>query len=235
MIPAIGIAMGEGTLTADAFPGRWNPRRAIPPDVEPAATAAALALEGAGWWRPGSGEACAGGLIVACDHASHVPAARFARELRDASASAVSAVGPSGFLFSLPSSTAAVLGLLFGLTDYQSTVVGGALAGAQALRHALDLLALRRLKRVLLAVLSTDGGERVAVAWCLDPVLRDLLALDCGVVAAGQEATILGPEQRFPAAALLLEASARVGRLPGAQRIALGGAWISMNPKGSPE
>lgn len=179
MIQGIGIAGTSATgerLVPDAFPGRWNPRRAIPPDVEPAATAAALALEDAGWWRSGSGGHAAGALVVASDGASLPPTLDFARDLRDRPASAV---GPSSFLFSLPSSVAGVLGILFGLTDYQATMVGGSGVGIQALRHALDLIEVRRQMRWLVVVqsVSCDSAKdpetsRLAVAWCLDGSVR---------------------------------------------------------------
>lgn len=167
-------------LDPRSCPGRWNPKRAIPPETDPIAAAAALALEDAGWWRPGEGSAVAGGLVVGIDGANLLPAERFLRDLRDGRTPS-----PGDFLFSLPSSPAAVLGILFGLADYQATAVGGPDAGLRALRHAMDLLELRRVERVLLAVLSAadgslfdpphllrqgaDGQARSAVAWCLGP------------------------------------------------------------------
>jgi hypothetical protein len=167
-----GVAGADQALLSDAFPGRWNSRRAIPPAVEPAATAAALALQDAGWWRPGSGEHCVGALVVASDGASLSPTLQFARDLRDRPASAI---GPSSFLFSLPSSLAGVLGILFGLSEYQATMVGGAEVGIQALRHALDLLDLGRQRRSMVVVQSVACGcesdplsSPLAVAWCLD-------------------------------------------------------------------
>jgi hypothetical protein len=148
------------------FPGRWNPRRALPPDLDPLPAAAALALEDAGWWKRGTGQGCEGALVIASDRASFLPAARFVRSLRDGAAPS-----PSDFLFALPSSAAAVLGMLFGLTSYQATAVGGPLAGRTALGHALDLLRLRREERVLVAALGAAPGPgpplRLAAALCL--------------------------------------------------------------------
>ncbi|MBI4603799.1 MAG: hypothetical protein HY721_17730 [Planctomycetes bacterium] len=163
--PASSPALRDGALPVDAFPGRWSPKRALPPEVEPAAAAAAIALEAAGWWRPGSGEGCAGGLVLASEGASALPAERFARALRGGPAQAV---GPSDFLFSLPSTAAGVLGILFGLTDYQGTVAGEAGAGAEALKHAAEMMELGRLERALVVVLSARGVDLEAAAWCLE-------------------------------------------------------------------
>jgi len=153
-------------LRPEDFPGRWNPRRALPPDLDPLPGAAAMALEDAGWWRRGSGEGCPGALVVASDRASFIPGARFVRSLREGVSP-----GPSDFLFALPSSAAAVLGMLFGLTDYQATAVGGPRAGRIALGHALDLLRLGRHERILVAALGVVPGSgpplRLAAALCL--------------------------------------------------------------------
>jgi hypothetical protein len=170
----------DGALDPASCPGRWNPKRSIPPETDPLSAAAALALEDAGWWRPGQEGPVTGALIAAIDGAQLLPAERFLLDLHGGRAPS-----PGDFLFSLPSSPAAVLGILFGLTDYQATVVGGEDVGLQALRHAMDLLELRRVDRVLLAVLSaadrsilssphqwvaaTAGPVRSAVAWCLSP------------------------------------------------------------------
>jgi hypothetical protein len=180
-------------------PGRWNPKRAIPPETDPIAAAAALALEDAGWWRPGEGMAVPGALVVGVDGANLFPAERFLRDLRDGRAPS-----PGDFLFSLPSSPAAVLGILFGLTEYQATSVGGNDTGLRALRHALDLLELQRVERVLLAVLSAadgslfepphlveagaDGPVRCAVAWCLVPRgAKSKYPVEVGVTAGREE------------------------------------------------
>jgi len=190
-------AIRDGVISPDAFPGRWNPRRAIPSGIEPLASAVALAIEDAGWWAPGSGRATPGALVVGVDAGSRGPAIRFAREIQ-----ARPNPGPADFLFSLPSSAAAVLGILFGLTDYQATVVGESKAGIQGLRHALDLLRLGRQERVVLAVLSVSeeeliqefhglngssaSSERMAVAWCLTARggnARYPMEVDCAVEA----------------------------------------------------
>jgi hypothetical protein len=155
-------------LRPEDFPGRWNPRRSLPPDLDPLPEAAAMALEDAGWWKRGSGETCEGALVVASDRASFIPGARFVRSLRDGVPPA-----PSDFLFALPSSAAAVLGMLFGLTDYQATAVGGPRAGRSAVGHALDLLRLGRHERILVAALGAVPGPgpplRLAAALCLRP------------------------------------------------------------------
>ncbi len=152
-----GSRAGANVLSPDDFPGRWNRRRAIAPELMPLPGVAADALESAGWWQRGSGEACRGGLVVANDSGPVLASLDFTREIH---ASPDALVRPAGFLHSLPSTAASVLGLLFGLTDYQACVVSGALSGVQALRHALDLLALGRLDRVLVASLSVLRGER---------------------------------------------------------------------------
>jgi len=169
-IRTAGLAAVDGTWTpvsVAAFPGRWNPRREIPEDVEPAATAAALALEQAGWWRPGAGTGCAGGLVALVGGTSWRPAVRFAAALR---AAAAAPVGPRDFLFALPSSVAAVLGILFGFTDYQATL---AAAGTdedaeQARLHGAELIAAGRIDRALVVALGQEGSARRAAAWCLE-------------------------------------------------------------------
>ncbi len=132
------------------FPGRWSPRRAVPEECAPLIGLVGQVLESAGWWERGSGEFVDGGLVVACDGLADAALVRFAGELRADPA----LVGPAGFLRALPSTTASVVGLLWGLRDYHATVVDGARSGIGALRHALDLLELRRLDRVVVAALS---------------------------------------------------------------------------------
>jgi hypothetical protein len=179
-----GEYLRGGQLDAAVFPGRWNPRRAIPPDLDPLPAAAALALEDAGWWRPGSGEACEGALVVATDFGPLVPACRLAADLAPAGKPGSGVVSPTDFLFALPSSAMAVLGILFGLREHQATLAGGGAAGFGALCHALDLIRLGRAERVLLAAWSVVEGPvceparagngspaeplRLAVAWCLE-------------------------------------------------------------------
>ena len=163
----------ERTLDVESFPGRWDPRRSLPHQLEPLPLVATAALERAGWLPAPSGQVCEGGLVLGCDGGPLAEVIGFARRVREQTT-----VAPSGFLYSLPSTGASVLGLLFGLGDYQSTVVQGPLSGVQALRHAIDLMALSRLDRVLVAALSViegapgealDGnGLRLAVALCLE-------------------------------------------------------------------
>jgi hypothetical protein len=163
-------------LAAGDFPGRWNPRRGLPEEIEPLPFAAAWALERAGCWRRGSGKLAFGGLIVAPDGGPLAAALAFAREL----AGGVANPPPSAFLQALPSTAASLLGILFGLAEYQATVVQGPLSAVQALRHGLDILELGRLERVLVASLSLIEGEqveargvpaplRLAAALCIEP------------------------------------------------------------------
>jgi hypothetical protein len=153
----------DRVLGVEAFPGRWNQRRGLPPELEPLPLVVSRALEKAGWWQRGSGLACDGGLVVGCDgHLSN--AIDVTRQLRKSSF-----ITPGDFLFILPSTTTSILGLLYGFADYQATVVQGALAGIQALAHTLDLLTLNRVNRALVAVLSQAEGVRLAAALCLEP------------------------------------------------------------------
>jgi hypothetical protein len=184
----------EERLGLNDFPGRWNPRRELPPQIEPLALAAARALARAGWWVPGSGARVGGGLVVSLDGGALDSALDFARQIRGGSPRSVS---PTAFLFSLPSAAASVLGLLFGLSDYQATVAAGPLSGVRALGHAVDLLALGRLDRVLVAALSVAEGEqaralpssggrtaRLAAALCLSR------AAAAGGAAGGQDVAV---------------------------------------------
>lgn len=168
-------------VRVDDFPGRWNPRRALPVEIDPLARVCATALESAGWWTRGGGEVVDGGLIVALEGVSLTAHAGFARELADDPA----VLGPAGFLYALPSTAASVLGLLFGLRDHQATVTEGARGGVAALSHGIELLGLARLDRVLVAGLGlaqqklapgprpldnpSPGDVRVAAALCLEP------------------------------------------------------------------
>lgn len=235
MISGVAVISGEGRMQPGVFPGRWSPRRSIPFDIEPAATAAAIALTEAGWWQPGTGKEVAGGLVIACDGASLAPALRFARELRDRPEGAK---GPSDFLFSLPSSVAATLGLLFGLTDYQSTLVGSRDSAVRALRHATDLIALGRVPRILFVALSVTPGERSAVAWCLDPLMpgvRYPVRIESGFPTERLPTTISAPS---PAAnGLLRDASTWLLSQRGSSLVTFEAsdahAWIRLEWKGN--
>ena len=107
-----GFREGAEDLSPDDFPGRWNRRRAIAPELLPLPRVAADALESAGWWQRGSGQACRGGLVVANDSGPVLASLDFTREIH---ARPDALVRPAGFLHSLPSTAASVLGLLFGL------------------------------------------------------------------------------------------------------------------------
>ena len=153
----------DSALEPNLFPGRWSARRAVPTEIAPLPLVCAEALERAGWWRPGSGETCRGGLVVAIEGISLPAHAGFVEELAEDPA----IVGPSGFLYALPSTAASVIGLLFGLQDYQATLTEGALGGLKACGHALDALALDRVgesRRLLVAAVGQVPGERRAAA-----------------------------------------------------------------------
>jgi len=161
-----------GSITPEAFAGRWNPIRDLPEEIEPLPAVVGNALARAGSWEPGSGATCAGGLVVGADTGFLPPSMEFTRELAVGYSARVS---PGSFIHSLPSTAASVLTKLYGFADYQATVVQGALSGVRALAHALDLMAAGRLDRALVAALSVatvpDGGSlaRIAVALWLEP------------------------------------------------------------------
>ena len=154
---APGLDPFAASFEVSAFPGRWDRHRAFPPELEPLPHVTGEALQTAGWWHPGSDVACGGGLVVGCDGGPLISTIQCARELSERST-----VSPTSFLYALASTTTSVLGLLFGLGDYQATVVQGGLSGGLALHHALDLLTLERLDRVLVAVLSVAGRAQLA-------------------------------------------------------------------------
>jgi hypothetical protein len=164
----------------DLFPGRWNPRRPLHASLRPAAEAVAAACQAAGWWTPGSGQVVLGGLVVAVDLHGYGPALAFWDTL-----GAGKTLRPSSFLHSLPSTPAATLGLLFGLTDYQVTFTQAGAGGLLAAAHARDLLRTERRQRLVVAASShvtlpvaerlhaaglvEEPAEfRLGVAWCLE-------------------------------------------------------------------
>ena len=189
-----GSRAGKGELTAQAFPGRWNPRRAIPPEYASLCGVVGRALDAADWWKPGSGELVDGGLVVVRDGGPEAATDRFALAVHDRE---TTVLRPNGFLQALPSTLSSVLGLLYGLRDYHATLVGGPAAGVRGLRHLLDLIALGRIDRGVLALLSDDGSlddaeesnsaqsSSLAIAVCFDGNSNDGgLRLDCGWEAA---------------------------------------------------
>ncbi|MBI4583741.1 MAG: hypothetical protein HY717_06935 [Planctomycetes bacterium] len=161
---------------AALFPGRWNPRRELPPGLGPLVQTVASALQAAGWWEPGQPDPVPGGLALGTDWQGLAAALPYARDL---ARSGPAGASPSGFLFSLPSSAAAVLGILFGLRDYQATITGGALSGFQALSHAIDRLAGGKASRLVAGALTIATPE-----------LRPFLEAG-GVAAPGEEAGTL--------------------------------------------
>lgn len=170
---------------ARLFPGRWNARRELAPGLDALVRAAGTALEEAGWWRRGQEALVEGGLVVGTDTHGLGVSRSYARELAREGASGIS---PSSFLFALPSSAAAVLGILFGLKSFQSTITEGRASGFRALRHALDMIHLGRVERLVVTCFSRvtpeifpviGGGElqgevkpdyhlELAVAVCLE-------------------------------------------------------------------
>ncbi len=156
-------------ITPQVFPGRWSPLRSFPAGLDPLPAVAGLALSRAGWFRPNIGRPCEGGLVVGADGAFLAPTARFARAVDEREPAHLS---PSDFIHSFPSTAASLLTKLYGLSDYQATLVEGRFSGVKALGHALDLLAAGRLARVLVAALSVsmDGEStaRIAAALCLE-------------------------------------------------------------------
>jgi hypothetical protein len=221
---AVAALAARGEPSVDWFPGRWDPRRRLPEEVAPLIDVAAAALERGGWWRRGSGEACAGALVAGCDGLALESHRAFVRELRADPA----AVGPGKFLFALPSTPASVLGILFGLGDYQATAAQGAESGLQALRHGLDLLDCGRLERVLVAALSVAplGANELRVARRVS-VVR---------VAAALAITALDPEApAVPGRATVVEGDGDAGPSAGrGDRLLTAEAFCDEMPGDSP-
>lgn len=181
-----GVAVLEAERVAEMFPGRWNGRRELPRGVDVLVGAIAGAAEEAGWWQPGTADLMDGGLIVGTDYQSLCVASRYARDLAEEGPAGIS---PGDFLYSLPSSAAAVVGILFGLRDYQATLSGGGQSGFLALCHGLDRLTRGKVSRMVVGVLSLVTPEmavalrelghvvgeeapdvEMAVAFCLEAV-----------------------------------------------------------------
>ncbi len=179
----------------DLFPGRWDQRRPIHDDVRELVGAVAGALAEAGWWVPGSGAEVEGGLVVATDLQASGPSDRFGEAVASGEP-----VSPTDFLFALPSSAAAVIGLTLGLLDYQATICGTVGAGAQAYRHGMELIAAGELERVVVAGLTLSGDFRMAVAYCIDPQRQSPVM-----------EPLIAPEWRGFAAPSLLDAPRDVG------------------------
>lgn len=142
----------------DAFPGRWDPRRRIPPEVAPLAEAARQALGGLGLWEPGRSLPELG-IVIAVDNHGERCAQRFGSALeRERPCS------PAVFLNSLPSTPATTLSLLFGARGYQATLNAGGRGGAAALEEARWLVAQGIAPRVLAGTLSVsaEGNQRLA-------------------------------------------------------------------------
>ena len=180
------VSQAAPVVAADA-PGRWPARRTLPEEQAPLVTVVGAALSAAGWWTRGGGEPVRGGLVVASSSAPVVAAQKFCEELR----SGADVIAPSSFIHALPSTAASMLGLLFGLLEYQATVVGGDLAGCVALCHGLDRLRLGRLDRLVVAALSVGFTEdsREAAAFCLSTEGGEAPVVDCTIDRATNAAS----------------------------------------------
>jgi hypothetical protein len=191
----------EPERLAEMFPGRWNPRRSLPRGVDVLVAAVSGAAEDAGWWTPGQESLVDGGLVVGTDYQSLCVASSFARDLM---ADGPGGVSPSDFLFSLPSSAAAVVGILFGFRHYQATIAADGLSGFLGVGHAVDRLASGRIPRLMVGVLSVVTPEMLPV---LDELGYDLddnalgleMAVACCLEASGTNGstTVSGPRLGF--------------------------------------
>lgn len=169
-LPHDGFCVEPEALAA-AFPGRWNARRALPdPSVGDLVRACARALRGAGWWNRGE-EAQPAILALGSDTHYLSNLVRFTEEVARSPSAGLS---PSRFLFSLPSSVTSLLGILFALREYQTTITEGGASGVRAVEHATDLITTGRAERALVAAFSAssarDSRESLAVALCLEAV-----------------------------------------------------------------
>jgi 3-oxoacyl-(acyl-carrier-protein) synthase len=147
----------------DAFPGRWDPRRALDAPLRPLVAALAEAIAEAGWQSLASV-----GLILGVDRHVEPAARRFGEALQ-----AEQRLSPATFLCSLPSTAATTLSVLFQVQGYQATLGSGPESGALALSHAADLLALGRLERVIVGALSPEGEATLAVVALLEAGAED--------------------------------------------------------------
>jgi 3-oxoacyl-(acyl-carrier-protein) synthase len=142
----------------DAFPGRWDPRRRIPPEVAPLAEAARQALAGLGRWEPGQVLPDLG-IVIAVDNHGERAAQRFGSALeRERPCS------PAVFLNSLPSTPATTLSLLFGARGYQATLNAGSRGGAAALEEARWLVSQGVVPTVLAGALSVSPAGNQSLA-----------------------------------------------------------------------
>ena len=190
------IATDPETLAA-LFPGRWNARRHVPAGLGVAVAATATALERAGWWTRGQEELVDGGLVLGSDFQSIGEALQYARDLV---ASGPAGASPTGFLFSLPSSAAAVLGILFGLKNYQATLTGGATAGIEALQHAHDRLSLRRASRLVAGALTIVTPELAEILEAAERIPRETIVdLELAVVVCLETSISMAPDESTPA------------------------------------
>ncbi len=196
VIRGAGVATEFPEGLEDQFPGRWNPRRAMWNDAGVLIEAIGRATESAGWWTRGSGEIVRGGQVIGVDDAPIEPSTRFARDVTRGPGAARA----TDFLFSLPSSMAAMAGVTFGLEQYQATVTMRGLSGFRAVAHAHDLIVTGRLERVVVGALSvTDAGAfTLAVAWCLEAAHAERMTAtrieSCDVSDRAPEAAIPSAE-----------------------------------------
>jgi len=223
---AVGVSRGGSAELERQLGGRWDARRALEPSVRTLVDAVRSALESAGWWTPGDREPVPGGLIVGTDFASLSGFQRFARTLeRDATWTRA-----TDFLFALPSTGAAVVGLALGLEEYQATLPAEGASAFAAVVHAVERLQLGRLERCVVAAHTRiddessallgrgadDGAEPfdLAVAWCLEADRAGARGPRVEVVAPGDAAGAVATSARLddvPAAWIELAGPALLG------------------------
>lgn len=159
----VGTGIASGSPPDDLedwFPGRWNRNRRMWPDAGLMCHAIAQAAETGRWWRPGSGNTVNGGLVVGADLHALSPTRRFAEVV----ATGKPVTRATDFLFALPSSCAAIAGIVFGLEQQQTTFTTHGMSGYRALAFGCDLLRTGRMDRVVVAALTALNPEDAAVA-----------------------------------------------------------------------
>lgn len=196
-------------LTAPAdleerFPGRWDPRRALSPELRPLIAAGALAQERAGW-----GPDPRAALVIGVAGWGLEPARAFQAQLARAGEAPLR---PSAFLSSLPSTPAATLALLLGHGGWQATlcVPAGERPLRAALEHALELLQLGRATRALVAAPGAPGpagaGGSPSRAVALEAAAALLVFAGPGYLCPREGATVSSTsEQRLQVKRMLVE------------------------------
>ena len=213
-IRGLGSSVDAPHELEDAFGARWSARREMWSDARPLVHAVGRALITAGWWAPSSGAAVDAGQVVGVDMHPRGPAARFGAAPDAASARA------TDFLFALPSSAAALVGIGFGLERYQATVAMHGLSGFAAVAHAFDALRTGRVERIVAAALTAgpeDESDRSAVAWCLErgPTAPDAAEIVEASIDPGVDLGVGEPPQTAAGALLTVTEGLRAAA-PGA-------------------